>query len=105
MATQMSCEVEADVFRESYIRMNSEIENMKWRKESLERSLREDLIKYDMEKKKKDEYALILNAKEAVLEDRKQYIDQDIDLYGAQSDLGVAKQAFLQACFATPRSL
>lgn len=97
MATQMSCEVEADVFRESYIRMNSEIENMKWRKESLERSLREDLIKYDMDRKKKDEYALILNAKEAVLEDRKQCIDQDIDLYGAQSDLGVAKQACRKA--------
>ena len=76
MMTQMSCEVEADVFREGYIRIQSNIEAMKVQRDDLLKWIREGQIKLATMQKINASKEEQLNKIEAGLDKRQRQLDQ-----------------------------
>ena len=76
MMTQMSCEVEADVFRDAYLRIQSHIESMKVQRDDILAWIREAQISYAAMKKATANKEATLNATEASLAERQRQLDQ-----------------------------
>ena len=95
MMTQMTCEVEADVFRDGYLRLQSNIESLTSQKEAMEKRLREDKVKYEGNRRRLAEREANINVKEAVLLKRKEKQDKDQTIFAAQGkqrEAEIAKQ-------------
>lgn len=85
MMTQMTCEVEADVFRDGYLRLQSQIEALKSQKETIEKHLREDKIRYEGDRRRLAEQEANVKVKEAVLEKRRIKDASSQTIYSAQA--------------------
>ena len=91
--TQMTCEAEADVFRDGYLRLQSNIEALTSQKEALEKRLREDKVKYEGNRKRLAEREANISVKEAVLHERKKKQDKDQTIFAAQGKQMEAEMA------------